>query len=256
MTPMTASDVIRPPVGERSHDNCLVHAAHEIRSHLQRLLEARSVLVGRAHDTAPTQVTALLHVGESTLLIDVPRTQATLREWLDSPRLQFESSVQRISLSFATGPAWLDQHEGRPALGLPIPNRLRYEQRREYLRVAPPTGSLRCQVPTRGVDDELAWVEATIRDIGGGGVAMLVSADAIKLTVGDILEGCVIELPQAERMTVTLLVRHLFARTGHGPPVLQAGCEFLELPRVAQDKLFRYLMQLDRERVSRRRAWE
>lgn len=255
MTPMTATDV-SPPVGERCHDKCMVDAAQEIRAHLQRLLDARSVLVGQAHGSSATQVTALLHVGEKSLLIDVPRTQATLREWLDCTRLHFESSVERISISFATGPAWLDQHEGRAALGLPLPARLRYAQRREYLRVAPPMGTLRCHLPTRDAEDELVWVDASIRDIGGGGVAMLVSSRTVSLTVGATLEGCVIDLPQGERVTVTLLVRHLFARTSNGPSVLQAGCEFVDLPRSAQDKLFRYVMQLDRERVSRRRAWE
>lgn len=37
-----------------------------------------------------------------------------------------------------------------------------------------------------------------------------------------------------------------------GKDVLQAGCEFVDLPAATQAKLFRYLMQLDREQLARR----
>jgi hypothetical protein len=252
---MTPTDAIGEPVGELDHDRCLVHGTGEIRAYLQRLFDARCILSGQADGTTASQVTALLHVGDASLLIDVPRGKETLRQWLESPRLRFESSLERISVGFVTGPVWLDQHEGQPALGLPLPTRLHYRQRREYLRVAPPMGALRCQLPLRQ-DDETTWVDAAIGDIGGGGLALLMRADAMPLAVGDVLEGCQVHLPQCEPVAIDLVVRHVVARCGHGPPVVQAGCEFVDLPRALQDRLFRYLMQLDRERVSRRRTWE
>jgi len=234
----------------------MVHGPAEIRGHLHRLLDARSVLVGQPTGADAAQVTALLYVGEKSLLIDVPRAKDALREWLDSPQVRFEGSVDRIGVVFTCGPAWLDQHDGRPALGVPFPSRLLYQQRRDYLRVAPPVGSLRCRLPTNRPGEEPAWIEATIRDIGGGGLAMLSPAHAVPLAVGETLEGCVIDLPFLEPVTVNLLVRHVVARDSHGPPVLQAGCEFVGLPPAIQDKLLRYVMQLDRERVSRRRTQE
>jgi len=232
----------------------MVHGPGEIRGHLHRLLDERSVLVGQAVGSGATQVTALLHVGEKSLLIDVPRAKDILREWLDSPQLRFEGSLDRISIVFTCGPAWLDRHDGQPALAVPFPARLLYQQRRDYLRVAPPPGSLRCRLPTHADGEEPMWIEATIRDIGGGGLAMLSPANAISLVEGQTLEGCIIDLPFLEPVTVNLLVRHVVAREGHGPPVRQAGCEFIGLPPAIQDKLLRYVMQIDRERVSRRRA--
>ncbi len=247
------ADTDRCDAGQ-TDDKCLVLAEADIRRHLQRLLDTRTVLVGNADGAASTQVTALLHVGTKTLLVDVPRAKEVLRLWLDSPRLRFEGSIERISVGFATGPAWLDQHGGLPALGLPLPTRLRYQQRREFLRIAPPTGTLRCRVPALDAEAEAPWIEATIRDVGGGGLALLVPEGALPLALGEVLEGCVIELPQLGTVCVDLLVRHLVKR--ERPPGLQAGCEFVGLPAAAQDKLFRYVMQLDRERVSRRRGQE
>lgn len=234
----------------------MVHGAGEIRVHLHRLFDARSTLVGQAVGAADAQVTVLLHVGEKSLLIDVPRAKDALREWLDSPQLRFEGSIERISVVFTCGPAWLDRHDGRTALGVPFPARLLYQQRRDYLRIAPPPGSLRCRLPAHHAAEAPTWIDATIRDIGGGGLAVLSPANAVPLAVGEVLEGCVIDLPFLEPVTVNLLVRHVVARDGHGPAVLQAGCEFVGLPASTQDKLLRYVMQLDRERVSRRRAQE
>ena len=250
------TEALRQPADERCYEKCMVHAPGEIRGHLHRLLDVRSVLVGQALGAAATQVTALLHVGEKSLLIDVPRAKDALREWLDSPQLRFEGSIERISVVFTCGPAWLDRHDGRPALGVPFPGRLLYQQRRDYLRIAPPTGSLRCRLPARSETEEPAWIDATIRDIGGGGLAVLSPANAVPLVIGETLEGCVIDLPFLEPVTVNLLVRHVVAREGHGPKVVQAGCEFVGLPLATQDKLLRYVMQLDRERVSRLRAQE
>lgn len=250
---MTTADVGHPVSGA-AHDNCMVLDAGEIRALLRRLLDARSVLVGQSGDFATPQVTALLHVGESGLLIDAPRPEHAVREWLASPLLRFESSVERISVSFACGPARLDRHAGQLALAVPIPSRLRYQQRREYLRIAPPAGGLRCRVPRPGVAGEPAWIDATILDIGGGGAAMLVRDDGLPFTVGDVLAGCMIDLPQGPPVTVNLLVRHIVARAGPGPSAWQAGCEFVDLPTPVQDRLFRYVMHLERERMARRRG--
>lgn len=255
MSAMTPTDVTARD-GDPARDDCMVHDTGEIRRLLHRLLDARSVMVGQADGAAATHVTALLRVDEASLLVDVPRAPPARREWLDSTRLAFRSSVDSITLGFASGPAHMDSHEGHPALRLPLPERLLYEQRREYLRIAPPGGGLRCRLPARDGGGPADAVEATIRDIGGGGLSLLVPGTAAPFAVGDVLEQCVVDLPRQEPVTTALRICHVVACEGPGPRVLQAGCEFVDLPRAAQDRLFRYLMQLDRERVSRRRAWE
>lgn len=75
-----------------------------------------------------------------------------------------------------------------------------------------------------------------IHDIGGG-LGVLAPASPLPMQACEVLEGCVIELPQFGAVTVNLLVRHVVARNGHGPPILQSGCEFVELQRGVQDHL-------------------
>lgn len=252
---MTTADALRQAGAEPlQDDHCLVQCHGQVRVYLQRLLDARSVVVGQAEGASSTQVTALLHVGETSLLIDVPRPAQAEREWLASPLLRFESSLERVAVSFATGPAWPARHGGLPALGLPFPVRLRYQQRREYLRIAPPTGGLRCRLPAPPGNEPR---ETTVLDIGAGGVALLVREEDLSFAVGDVVEGCtMIGLPRGEPLTVGLLVRHLMPRDSRGAQAWQAGCEFVGLPTAAQDRLFRYVMHLERERMSRRRELE
>jgi c-di-GMP-binding flagellar brake protein YcgR len=79
---------------------------------------------------------------------------------------------------------------------------------------------------------------------------------AVQFQVGDVLRGCRIELPDVGEVEVNLQIRHVLVRGHLGYDAAQAGCEFVELAPAAQRKLFRYLLQLDRDQLARRRALE
>ncbi|MGN6513327.1 MAG: flagellar brake protein, partial [Lysobacteraceae bacterium] len=183
--------------------------------------------------------------------VDVPPGRDTLMRWLNAPQLRFEGSIERVALRFACGPAQLDEHDGRPALLLPVPQRLLHLQRREFMRREPPVGALTCRFPS--AERAGQWVDATIRDIGGGGLAILGTREQIHFTVGDVVGGCRITLPELGDVVVDLRVRHVVERQHRGRDLAQAGCEFVDLDAASQRKLFRYLMQLDREKLARRR---
>ncbi len=242
------------PAGDNYYDKCMVYGAPEICRHLQKLVDARCTLVGHAEGNVASVVTVLLRVGEASLWVDVPRSRERLDTWLASPRLLFEGTLERIAMRFGCSPGALDTHEGRAALRLPLPTRLLYLQRREFMRREPPAEGLRCHVPADAEAGEDAYVEATIRDIGGGGLAVLAPHGAVTFVIGDVLPGCIIELPGLDKVVVNLRVRHVVSRKQRGRDAWQAGCEFVGLPPATQDKLFRYVMQLERERVLRRRA--
>jgi len=236
------------------YDKYFVHDPGEIGRLLQRLIDRRGVLAGHADGDNNSVITALLFLDRSSLWIDVPRKTHLRAIWLASQRLHFKASIDRIDLRFSCGPAWRDLQDGKLAFGLPLPTRLLHLQRRESMRREPPMGTLHCLVPQRSACGETRCVEATIRDIGGGGLAVLAPSQAIAFNVGDVFEGCRIDLPELGQVTVDLCVRHVIARSQRGQDSLQAGCEFIGLKRATEDKLFRYVMQLDRERVSGRRS--
>ena len=84
----------------------------------------------------------------------------------------------------------------------------------------------------------------------------MATRSAVQFQVGDILRDCRIELPDVGEVEVNLQIRHVLVRGHIGYDAAQAGCEFVELAPAAQRKLFRYLLQLDRDQLARRRALE
>ena len=233
------------------YDKFFVYNAADVRRHLQRLVDGRCTLSAHAEGARESVVTVLLQVEDASLWVDVPPGRETLMRWLNAPQLRFEGSIERVALRFACGPAQLDHHDGRPALLLPLPQRLLHLQRREFMRREPPVGALTCRFPSPAQQGQ--WIDATIRDIGGGGLAILGTREQIRFAVGDVVGGCRISLPEFGDVEVDLRVRHVVERQHRGRDLAQAGCEFVDLDAAAQRKLFRYLMQLDREELARRR---
>lgn len=245
--PMTLDDA--------DYDKCMLYDAASIRAQLQQLIDKRCTLTASSDVEGASMLTAPLAIEGTSLWIDVPRSDDVLNLVLKCTRLSFVGALDRVTLRFSSGPPTLGLHDARPALCLPLPDRLLHLQRREIMRREPPPGALNCVVPGRRAKDSPP-VTTTIRDIGGGGLAVLVADDALVLATGDLLPGCIIDLPGLGPVEVTLRVCHVRHVLQRGKDVLQAGCQFVDLPAATQAKLFRYLMQLDREQLARRRERE
>jgi len=235
------------------YDKFYVHDAGEIRHHLQRLAGERCALTVRAEGSDDSMATMLLRVDDASLWIDVPSNRKLLDAWMGAHLLRIEGSIDRAALRFSAGPAWLDSFEDKPALRLSLPARMLYLQRREFMRREPPSGTLVCHLRLPDGDRE---IQASIRDIGGGGLAIVATRADAAFKTGEVLKGCRIELPDIGEVEVNLQIRHVLTRGHIGCDVAQAGCEFVGLTPAAQRKLFRYLMQLDRDQLARRRGLE
>lgn len=253
MTHCASREPTLPDDTDSYYDKCMLHDAASIRVQLQQLIDQRCTLTASGDGGAVSMLTAPLAMVGATLWIDVPPSDAVLRRLLQCERLSFEGALNRVTLRFTGGPPVLGTHDGRPALSLPMPDRLLHLQRRELMRREPPPNTLSCLVPGRNRAPGAAPTLTTIRDIGGGGLAVLAPDDSLTLAPGDVLPGCMIELPDVGTVEVTLRVCHVRHVQQRGKDIRQAGCEFVDLPAASQTKLFRYLMQLDREQLARRR---
>lgn len=237
--------------GESLYEKYMLHHPADIRGCLRQLVDKRCVLLVHAAGT-DNAVSAALSVNGSTLWIDVPRDPALTAQLLGAERLRFESSLDRITVRFATGAAREGVYDGLPALEVPVPVKVMHLQRREYVRREPP-GTLSCILPVSGGREQRA-VRASIADIGGGGLAVLTSDDrALELSAGDEFPDVTLELPEQEPMSVTLRVQHAQRIDQNGRRVWRAGCSFVDLTVQEQARLLRYVMQLDRLYMARAR---
>lgn len=231
--------------GESLYEKYMLHHPADIRGCLRQLVDKRCVLLVHAAGT-DNAVSAVLAIGPTSMWIDVPRDAALTEQLLAADRLRFESSIDRITVRFATGAARTGTYDGLPALEVPIPAKVMHLQRREYVRREPP-GTVSCILPVHADGGTRRTVRATIADIGGGGLAVLTSDDAtIEINSGDIYPGVILELPEQEPMSVTLRVQHAAHIDQRGRRVLRAGCSFVDLTVQDQARLLRYVMQLDR----------
>lgn len=237
---------------ESLYEKYMLHHPADIRGCLRQLIDKRCVVLVHAPGTE-NAVSAALGIGPSSLWVDVPRDAALTQQLLEAERLRFESSIDRITVRFATGAARLGTYEGLPALEVPMPVKLMHLQRREYVRREPP-GTLSCVLPVDASTGERRSIRATIADIGGGGLAVLTSDDStLELRAADVFPGVVLELPEQDPMTVTLRVQHAQRIEQHGRRVWRAGCSFVDLTVQEQARLLRYVMQLDRFHMAKMR---
>ena len=238
--------------GEGLYEKYMLHHPADIRGCLKQLVDKRCVLLVHAAGT-DNAVSAALAVGPTSMWIDVPRDPALTAQLLAADRLRFESSIDRITVRFATGAAREGTYDGLPALEVPVPVKVMHLQRREYVRREPP-GAVSCVLPVHVAGGERRSIRAAIADIGGGGLAVLTSDDAsLELQAGDVFPDVTLELPEQDPMTVTLRVQHAQRIDQHGHRVWRAGCSFVDLTVQEQARLLRYVMQLDRIHMAKMR---
>lgn len=249
------NDVAASADGERLYEKYMLHHPADIRGCLRQLVEKRCTLLVHAAGTE-TAVSIALAVEDGLLRLDIPRDPELAAQLLAAERLRFESSIERITVRFATGPARATDVDGLPALEVPVPLKVMHLQRREYVRREPP-GQLSCLLPVRDASGAMHSTRGAIADIGGGGLAVLTSDDrTLHLAAGDTLEGVILDLPEQGSMTVSLRVQHAARIDQHGHQAWRAGCSFVDLPLQDQARLLRYVMQLDRLHAAKMRDFE
>lgn len=243
--------------GESVDDRFLVRDPLAVRQLLQQLLDEHCML--RVHaGQDPGVLSTIVRLDERVLWIDAPPTDRMRDEWLASAELRCSADFQRTEVRFRCGPPRQYDVDGYPTIALPLPVSLVHVQRREFVRREAPVGQLLCRIPPGDEGDSPRGpaarpVDAVVRDLSGGGVALLAPPECLRMHSGDELRGCTIELPGIGVLQVDLRVRHVVPTRHRGLSMRQIGCAFIDLSPAAQRRLFRYLMQLDRERSARER---
>jgi len=153
------------------------------------------------------------------------RTNAAL---LARARVTLVSAPGDWHIEFVAEEPCAVMHEGAPAIRLRYPEILTVQQRRQHARHdVSPTLALRCVADAGGV----APFDARIKDLGVGGVSILLYSSDVMLEPGTVLVGSRIEVPGADAVTVDLQVRYSEAVTlADGSRARCSGCRFINAP--------------------------
>ncbi|WP_018411491.1 flagellar brake protein [Methyloversatilis thermotolerans] len=208
-----------------------------------------SVYAGRAPEPFLTMVLAV-DDARPAVVIDAPRSTEQMDQALKAAPLVFQTALEKVKIQFMVPACSATTFEGQPALEIPLPTRMLRLQRRDYYRlILPPNPPLRCLLPAG--EGEQRMVDATVVDISGGGLAVVVPPDGVSLKVDSVLDNCQITLPELGTITATLQVRNMFRVTERGGSELRAGCQFIGLPGAADALIQRYILRMERERSTR-----
>ena len=236
----------------------LLHGKPDILYNLRMMMQKRAMHSAFIDASADSFLTAILAINpdERFLILDAASDDSINRRVESAEQLICVSQLDKIKIQFAVRNIVRVTHEGPDAFRAPIPDVLLRLQRREYYRLtAANPHNLICLIPfTVDGETRIASVEATVLDISGGGLAVLVPPSEPAFAPEMAFSDCRLMLPDFGPIATTLRVRNIFRITNpDGSVMLRAGCEFVDLPSSMASTIQRYILKTERERNARER---
>lgn len=231
-----------------------VHSRREIIGLLRSLQERNQLVSMQADGGAEAVVTSILEVDEEGGLVVIDRapTNSINQRIVASDNVSFETVLDNIRILFFADRVRECLYENLPALYIPIPASLVRLQRREYYRVPTPVANpVRCTIRIPS-DDTVApgtTVVVALKDISGGGIAVVDEKKLLDNTIGRIYKDCRIDLPGGTVVTVDLQVRNSHDLSlSSGKSIRKLGCMFIDMSKPMMSAVQRYITKLERER--------
>lgn len=232
-----------------------VNSRREIIALMRALCEQRQLVQMLVGGYSQANATSILHVDDDhgAIILDAPADTGMTRHALESENTSFETVLERIRILFFASEITECEHDGLPALRIPLPTSMIRLQRREFYRVATPlTAPLRCTIQI--VDGETVQpVTLTLLNVGGGGITILDDKHQLDNTIGRIYRDCQIYLPGSTVVTTALEIRNSFdIQIDSVRHSRRLGCLFHDLPKSMLAVIQRYITSLEREQNARK----
>ncbi len=230
-----------------------IHSRVEVLMLLRELSAQRAKVTLHFDGGSRFNVTSLLAVNPEfeELVFDCGSDAEANGQLLRASTLTFVTFLDQIRIQFSAHRAEPTIHGGLPALRVRMPDSVVRLQRREYYRVATPlVKPLFCEVPDPA--DERRTLPLRVLDLSAGGFALHLPGDKSPFSVGDALEGCSLDLPEAGRVIFNASVRSIALHAR--PAGLRVGCAFVRLPGHAHKLVQRQILDLERARQARSRT--
>jgi len=241
---------------------CRVTSAKQIESILRDIAETGANTALYYNAKREFIMTTVLDLDQDGLWVEPAHSSTENHHITESRKITLVSSHKQVKVQFAVNSATRVTYDGQPALFLPMPTSLYRLQRREFFRLSlPPTEHLRCLIniekPGAGnaQDDDAAPIEMTVvdldvpaADISGGGIGLICMEGEFDFEPGETYTDCQIDLPEAEPIHVTILVRNIIPlyKNKFGKTLKRIGCEFVDIDGQTSGKLQRFITNKQR----------
>lgn len=251
MTDPSNTNVSPELTASRDDSRFLLHNRLEILRILRGMTKRHEMVSAFFNGGKELLLTSIIEVDaeNNSLVLDYGSSEALNKRILTSERIIFVSALDRVKIQFAATHIELATFEGGNAFRIALPDQVLQLQRREYYRLATPIITpLLCLFPLK----DGSSVEVPLSDIGAGGIGIIISLDAeATLKAGEAFPGCRIILPGLGVLEATLRIQGTFETTlKNGATALRAGCQFEDLRPAMESMIQRYIIKLERERIS------
>lgn len=186
---------------------------------------------------------------KDAVVLDCGSNEQLNQRILKAEKIIFVTALDKVKVQFVSHRIEPATHDRKPAFLIPLPDQALRLQRREYYRLTTPiVNPVKCMVPLENGEVR----EFPIADISAGGIGVIIGnpPDA-RLEVGAVYPGCRINLPGTGMLELTLRIQNLFEVTlKNGAKSFRSGCQFIDPHPSVQSLLQRYIIKLERERIT------
>jgi c-di-GMP-binding flagellar brake protein YcgR len=234
----------------------LLYSRSEILFVLRQVMQKKCMITVYFDEGRSFFLTTLVAVSDdgNWLYFDTPSDPDTARRALGARKLMLTTMLERVKIQFSIDGVQEVAAGNRKSYATHLPETLLRLQRREHFRLSTPVANpIKCAFRAAMPGGQATDVDATVADISGGGVGLVVpEALAPAFPIGATFSGCTIVLPEEGTITTGLCVRNSFAvTTKTGARHWRVGCEYVNLPGPQLTHVQRYITRVERERKAR-----
>lgn len=220
-----------------------------------RAIEKNNTLV-RVHAKRPnsTIVTTLLEIRpeEQTIVLDNAPQDDINQRLIDADGVTCEASLNSVNIRFHLAQVQSCTHDNRPALYGSIPAWLSRVQRRDAYRISTPIAN---PVLCKLVHNEKP-VTLILEDISISGLGAFDDEQTLDLAHGQLYKNCLIDLPGAGQITVSLRVAYSEQRAAMNGKIRQRiGFSFENPSSAVEMTVQRYVSKLERELIAKKKGF-
>lgn len=163
-----------------------------------------------------------------------------------SSKLEFYTFVSGVEINFISTIEAIAGIEEEPYYKIPIPEKILYFQKRQFLRVPVSVAN-----PIKIVlsDNKDMICNGEIRDLSIGGFSARLKLTEQRYTVGDLVPKCMLYMPEDRKILCSVEVRQIELPGPTAPPKI--GARFLDLRNQDQKTIERFVAKIDRDLVRR-----
>lgn len=230
----------------------LLHNAQEIQRVLRSLSSRNELVSAFFNGGSELLLTSILAVDpdKRCIILDFGSNPPINEHILQAEKIILVASLEGAKVQFISNHLEKVTFQGRDAFRSAIPSEILHMQQREYYRLTTPISNpLKCTIPLNAARS----VELALTDIGSGGIGLVLGTPpGFQMRAGETYSGCRISLPEVGTVEVTLKIQSVFRITlKSGIKSLRAGCQFVDLRPAMQSQIQRYIIKLERERISK-----